>query len=390
MASYDVVVIGAGPAGGSAAMHAAKAGLRTAILEDHPTAGEPVHCGECLSDLAFARTGLNPPAEAISLHVKGVRVLFPSGGAPLLTEPGVVLEKHKFEQWLAGEAARAGAETRYNSRVTKLERAGGVWKVGVASGEQHEAKVVIDASGVSAVANTLLDLNPRYDTVIGMQYEMHGIPQDGYLDFYIWPDYCGVGYLWMIPKSGGRANVGIVTNEKAKAKVYLDKFVEKVGWQNKTKVKAFGGLIPAGGPFKTIHTDGLMMIGDAAGFTSPLFEGGTQLGLVSGRFAAETAAESIKKGDVSAAGLAAYETRCRAEFPDYAKLLKGKKTLYSFSNSELDAVASLLPKELGSMSPLDKAVIGVKILAKHPGLLQKGVVDALTAFGFSRAKYYGW
>jgi NADPH-dependent 2,4-dienoyl-CoA reductase/sulfur reductase-like enzyme len=42
---YDVAVIGAGPAGGSAALHAAKLGLKTIILEEHNVIGEPVHCG---------------------------------------------------------------------------------------------------------------------------------------------------------------------------------------------------------------------------------------------------------------------------------------------------------------------------------------------------------
>lgn len=390
LSKFDVVVIGAGPAGGSAAMHASNAGLKTAILEDHAVVGEPVHCGECLSNLALERTGLKPPAEAISKRVNGVRVIFPDGDAPLLTEPGVVLEKHKFEQWISSEAQRAGAELRFNSRVTRLERAGGVWTVSTASGDSHQAKIVIDASGVSAVANTQLNLNPRFETVIGMQYELEEIPNDGYLDFYIWPDYCNVGYLWSIPKSGSRANVGLVTDRKPMAKQYLDSFLAKMGWTAKKRVKSFGGLIPASGPFRQTYADGLMLIGDAAGFTSPLFEGGTQLGLVSGRFAATTASEAIAKGDLSASAMSAYQARWKAEFPDYSKLMKGKKALYSFSNDELNAVSKLLPRELGSMSVLDKAAIGTKLLFKHPGLVKRGVVDALLGFGYSRADKYGW
>ena len=97
----------------------------------------------------------------------------------------------------------------------------------------------------------------------------------------------------MIPKNDGRANVGLVTTEIPKAKVYLDQFVKEMGWETKTKVKTFGGPIPSSGPVKNTYNDGILLIGDAAGFTSPLFEGGTQLGLISGRMAAETAKDAL-------------------------------------------------------------------------------------------------
>ena len=98
---YDVIIIGAGPAGGSCALHCARNGLKTLIIEDHETIGEPVHCGECLSQYAVENTGIKPPEWVISEHVKGVRVIFPDGTSSVLNEPGFVLEKEKFEQWLS-------------------------------------------------------------------------------------------------------------------------------------------------------------------------------------------------------------------------------------------------------------------------------------------------
>ena len=103
---YDVVVIGAGPGGGSAALHAARAGLSTLILEADPEIGTPVHCGECLSELAVQNLGLKLPDHVKALDVKGIRVIFPDGTEKLLTEEGYVLEKHLFERWLADEAVQ--------------------------------------------------------------------------------------------------------------------------------------------------------------------------------------------------------------------------------------------------------------------------------------------
>ena len=79
MRTCDVVVIGAGPGGGSAALHSARAGLSTLILEADPEVGTPVHCGECLSELAVQNLGLEIPDHVKALDVKGIRVIFPDG-----------------------------------------------------------------------------------------------------------------------------------------------------------------------------------------------------------------------------------------------------------------------------------------------------------------------
>ena len=85
-AAWDVVVIGAGPGGGTAALHCARLGLNTLILEEHKQIGVPVHCGECLSELAVQNLELDLPEEVISLHVEGIRVLFPNNVQKKLTE----------------------------------------------------------------------------------------------------------------------------------------------------------------------------------------------------------------------------------------------------------------------------------------------------------------
>ncbi len=390
MSVYDVIVIGAGPAGGSAAYHAAKQGLSVLILEEHHAIGEPVHCGECLSQVACDRMGWKLPDEAVALDVKGVRVIFPENVQTKLTEAGYVLEKHTFEQWIAGQAQAEGAVVQLGKKVTSLERKDGIWTLHCADQSAYSAKVLVDASGVAGVANRLLNLNPRFGTVIGMQYELLDIPTDGYLDFYIWPDVAPHGYLWMIPKNDGRANVGLVTNQNTKAKTFLDEFVKKMGWQSKKNVKAFGGLIPASGPVKNTVADGIMLIGDAAGFTSPLFEGGTHLGLMSGRYAAQTAKKALDADDTSAKGLQEYEALWKAEFPDYSKLIHGKNALYGFSDAELADMGRFMPSELSNIPVSEKAKFGLKVLAKHPGWLTRGILPALQAFGYSRAECYGW
>src|SRR3989344_2151894 len=115
--TFDVAIIGAGPAGGMAALQSARNGLNTVVLEEHAAVGEPVHCGECISDLALKKFDLKVPKKAISLEVKGVRAIFPDKTASALREDGYVLEKHLWEQWISEEAVSQGAELKLSSRV---------------------------------------------------------------------------------------------------------------------------------------------------------------------------------------------------------------------------------------------------------------------------------
>ena len=157
----DVLVVGAGPGGGNAALQCARQGLSTILIEDHPEIGTPVHCGECISEIACQNLNLDLPEEVISKRVKGIRVIFPDGTEKCLTEEGYVLEKHLFERWIAEEAVAAGASLHLRHKMLSMERVEGDsfggW-VCDGKGDQFpiRAKIVIDASGVAAVCSRLV------------------------------------------------------------------------------------------------------------------------------------------------------------------------------------------------------------------------------------------
>ena len=411
MSTCDVLVVGAGPGGGNAALQCARKGLTTMIIEDHPAIGTPVHCGECISEIACENLNLELPEHVISLRVHGIRVIFPDGTEKCLTEEGYVLEKHLFERWIAEEATEAGASMHLNHKLSSMKRVeeDGRFAGWLCDGKGDEfpiqTKVVIDASGVAAVCSKIVKvtdekpLNEMGKVVAGMQYEMLEVPTDGYLDFYIWPKYAEKGYLWMIPKCDGRANVGLVTEDRPRAKKALDEFIDITHFKELEQVPppwkekgnpAFGGTIPISGPFDNTHYDGLMLVGDAAGFTSPLFEGGSHLALKSAVYAADTAAAAIAEGDLSAQRLSVYSRLWKDEFPPYDKILRGKKALFDLTDDEMSAMARCFPDEMGDMGVGGKAMVGLRLLVSRPALYFKKIVPAMLAFGYSRARYYGW
>ena len=408
--SCDVLVIGAGPGGGNAALQSARLGLKTLLIEDHAEIGTPVHCGECISEIACQNLDLNLPEEVISKRVQGIRVIFPDRTEKCLTEEGYVLEKHLFERWIADEAVAAGAKMHLGHKLQSMERMedGNFegWRCN-GKGDEFpiEAKVVIDASGVAAVCSKLVKtsegkpLNEKGKVVAGMQYELTGVPTDGYLDFYIWPSYAEKGYLWMIPKCDGRANVGLVTEDRPRAKKALDEFIDDTHFKDSEQVlppwkekgsPAFGGTIPISGPFENTHHDGLLLVGDAAGFTSPLFEGGSHLALKSAVYAAETAAKAISEGNTSSERMSEYTRKWKREFPPYDKILRGKNALFNLTDEAMSVMATCFTDEMSGMGVSGKAMVGMRLLLRRPGLYSKKIVPAMLAFGYSRAKYYGW
>ncbi|HJM18519.1 MAG TPA: hypothetical protein QF703_03190, partial [Candidatus Thalassarchaeaceae archaeon] len=194
-------------------------------------------------------------------------------------------------------------------------------------------------------------------------------------------------------------NVGLVTEDRPRAKKALDEFIENTHFNELSQVlppwkekgnPAFGGTIPISGPFENTYSDGLLLVGDAAGFTSPLFEGGSHLALKSAVFAAETAAAAISEGDLSAERLSEYQKLWGGEFPPYDKIIRGKNALFDLTDDEMSLMGRCFPDEMGDMGFSGKAMVGIRLLLRRPGLYSKRIVPAMLAFGYSRAKYYGW
>ncbi|PKL57908.1 MAG: NAD(P)/FAD-dependent oxidoreductase, partial [Methanomicrobiales archaeon HGW-Methanomicrobiales-5] len=144
---YDVIIVGAGPAGSAAAQTCAAHGLTTLCIEEHGTIGYPVQCAGLLSNAAFAECRITD--RSILNRVSGARVITGNGREILIdakVQKAVVVDRTAVDREMAHTAADAGAEFRLKTGVYGVKK-DKVLTRGVYGHEEHTFKILIAADG---------------------------------------------------------------------------------------------------------------------------------------------------------------------------------------------------------------------------------------------------
>jgi digeranylgeranylglycerophospholipid reductase len=354
----DIVVVGAGPGGAEAARAAAAQGLRTLLLEEHHAVGLPTHCTGKLSRHAFRDFDLpvSLPVNTLSaavFHSPGglaVRVRRPSADS-------YVVDRVAFDQWLAGRAARAGADLVTGVRATHVTRNGGRLRVrGEWAGRaglrpfEAEARVVIDAEGAAPRLPAALGIRPARTYAHGLQYEMRGVggleadTPEMFFGRHIAPGF----FAWLLPLGGGWARVGVAVDpaETPYAPVrYLDRLLAdhpavRRRVSGASIVRKVGGRIPMLTGRVPAARHGMLVVGDAAGQVKATSGGGIYFAMQAGRLAGR-AATRYAAGDRRAAVL--YERGWRRAFGrEVAFTALGRRLLNRLADRDLDLVMRVI------------------------------------------------
>ncbi|TVR58375.1 MAG: FAD-dependent oxidoreductase [Candidatus Competibacteraceae bacterium] len=353
---FDVIVVGAGPAGSAAALLAARAGLKVLLLErgEYPGAKNvsgavfygsailnelipnwweqaPVERYVCRRDISFMS-----PTTAVALD-------FRCAGAGYATAPynGFTVLRPKFDRWLAAQAEAAGAFLLTSVVVDDVLRDNGR-VVGVrVRREQGEiyGKVVIACDGVNSFLAKKAGLQREFHQhelslgvkeVVGLdpaiiQDRFHLTGNDGIAFEYlgaITEDVHGGAFLYTNQDSLSLGVIGQISSlverrkrpyellegfkahpavaplvRGSKLREYSAHLIPESGWAMKPK----------------LYTDGMMVAGDAAGFclAAGLYLEGMNYAMQSGLAAAETAIQACQRGDFSARALAVYEKQLK-------------------------------------------------------------------------------
>ncbi len=378
--SYDVIIIGAGPAGASCGKELAEKGFSVKIFDRRKEIGTPKRCGEGVSESIIELVG-EIPSKCIAKKIKGARLYAPNGRyiEIVLDRGGYILERKVFDKWMVEKAIKAGAEVQADSFIFDLikEKEFFVGVKGEFLGEKFEerAKIIVCATGAeSAIRKKALGISTKLNIIDScLQYEMSGIEIDSdFIHIYFGNETSPRGYCWVFPKGRNRANVGVgvIPGEKS-AKFYLEKFINSHPEIKKGSIiEVNGGCVPVGNLLKNMVTNGLVVCGEAAHHVNPVHGGGINEAIISGKLAAKVISNCLEKNDVSAKALSKFNElwwKERGEF--LRKVEKFREVLEKLSDEDLnDLVDVLKPEDIIEFSRGKKLSTFAKVLMRKPRL----------------------
>jgi geranylgeranyl reductase family protein len=350
----DVVVVGAGPAGSSAAWSLARSGVDVAVLDKAEFPREKV-CGDGLTPRGVKALGdLGVDTSGWVRH-RGLRV---HGGGQIVEVDwprlshwpaySLVCRRSDLDATLAAHAAAAGARLHTGVTVTDplLDDAGRVSGVRAVAGPDSRpvtwrARLVVSAEGLSGRLAKSLGLVRREDRPLGVavrRYVRTPRTADDYLDISFdlsteGPTAASMpGYGWIFGMGDGTANVGFGLldtrrSSGADPRGTLRRWLTTLpaDWQL-TEENAVTPLRGAGLPMalhrQPAYSRGLLLAGDAAGAVNPLNGEGISYAMETGRMAAETAADALdrREGLAREAVLRRYPARLRTEYGHHHRL----------------------------------------------------------------------
>ncbi|HEV2762041.1 MAG TPA: FAD-dependent monooxygenase [Pyrinomonadaceae bacterium] len=343
-AVYDVLIVGAGPAGSFAAADLARGGARVALFDGRDPQNAKACGGGVTSKALKAWPFL---LEAAGRVVDEVEMYSPAGrGVRLkLRQPFAVYSRRAFDSYLCERARKSGAQV-FNARVSAapLEREGGVWTVRAKGGGEWRGRVLVAADGAnSPIARKLAGPLPNAEMEVAFGYRAP-LPESDERAATVIAFLPGwAGYAWAFPRLD-HVSFGIATTQDAFEHRALDQMLwdfmsgyyrERVGettsvWSKpgarrdegefdessgevERKLRAcveryaarIPGLLPETFRTRRAAGEGWALLGDAAGFADPVTGEGIYYALRSG----ELFAESFLGGKVEA-----YERRWREDF----------------------------------------------------------------------------
>ncbi len=318
---FDVVVIGAGPAGSRAAAQIARGGRRALLLEKRPRVGFPVRCAEAVGPREDVERYLALDDDIVSSPIDGFLIVAPDGTRFERDMPGIgfVVDRELFDRRLAEAAVAAGAELRTGHQATGLIREGnhvrGARVKDLASGAEYEAaaEVTVGADGVESLSPRWAGLKKSFrpDEIFACAEALvEGIEVPGRrIEFHLGAAFAPGGYAWVFPKGPGRANVGVGINPlRAAGKTaleYLEVFLARRAPGGRRARLVIGGCAVARG-MRSLAADGFVAVGEAANQNNPFSGGGIVNALEAADMAAAAILPALARGSSSAKDLGAY------------------------------------------------------------------------------------
>jgi digeranylgeranylglycerophospholipid reductase len=297
--SYDILVVGAGPAGGATALAAARRQRRVLIVDRRQVVGVPVRCAEYIPAMLMGRLDLGKAF--IAQPTRMMKTYLPGEPVKETRAPGFTIHRGLFDQAMIRAAVNSGAELMLATRaVRRIDAQTVLLRQRDGQCLPVRASIIVGADGprstvgrwVGAVNTHLL---PGVQAILPL-----AAPMD-WTEVYFEPEIYA-GYGWLFPKNEV-ANVGLglktTPNSPATTRAVLDRFISRLRASGKVMGAALGyaaGWIPAEAVRRAVFGN-LLLVGDAAGHTHAITGAGIANAVVCGEMAGRWAARAVERGD---------------------------------------------------------------------------------------------
>ncbi|CAH1000482.1 Kynurenine 3-monooxygenase [Neolewinella maritima] len=354
---YDLIIIGAGPAGSTTARFASTAGLRVLLVDKRQELGSPIQCSGAISGHGLEAAGIDANPEFIHEAIYGFaiydeagartvhdyRQLKPDdyGSGPGKKPLGYVVDRRRFDRYLMTQAERAGTEVWLKTEgVGYQPQADGSCTVALRRYNQDitlSTRVLVGADGLQSQVGKWAGLQThiKITELAGcLQFIVDGVETEGLLEIVTGHEWAPGGYAWVFPKGHGYAEIGlgvIATMTDKPAQWHLDKFMQQSFFRkrfaNARILEVQGGGVPLAAPLRTQYADNMILVGDAARHVNPITGGGLHTAVAGGKIAADFLIGHLQDGlPLQEGALQAYQNVWLSELGDKMWKLYGIKT----------------------------------------------------------------
>jgi len=313
--SYDVIIVGAGPAGSYAAYELSSLGQDVAVFEQKNAPGLDVCCTGIISTECFDSFGISK--EVILTKANSAKFFSPSRRCLRLQTEKVqayVVDRLLFDEAIASKAQSQGAHYFFSSQVIDITLGkDSIQAETLCSGakEIFNARAVILANGFRPNLSRKLGLGKIKGFLIGAQAEIEAKVDEP--EVYLGQEISPGSFAWLVPISANKAYVGLLSTSRAK--LHLQKFLLTPFCRSRImsqEVEIKQRAIPLG-TLSRSYGDRVLVIGDAAGQVKPTTGGGIYFGHLGARIAINVLNEALSSDNLTVDRLGRYQKQWKAK-----------------------------------------------------------------------------
>ena len=349
---WDVVVIGAGPAGCFTAKLIALSGFKVLILEEHQEIGYPVQCAGLISPRALDLAGVDN--NTVLNNLTGMCVYSPLGNrfnVKSSNDVALAIDRVKLDQELATKAENAGAVLMKGVKVDGVTRIAGGFRLTVSDGSKTiSTKLLIGADGANSSVSKWLGLSRQNLKAVMCSADVQLQCADTRsISIFLGQNLAPGWFGWMIPLDEKTCRIGTgyaLIKPAYSPQHYFKELLNQNPqiFKDLKIIRYTSGIVPLG-KMPSIYSANAMLVGDAACQTKPISGGGIYLGLKGALVCSQTAVEALREDNLTEVKISSYQKLWEKEMEEErASAMKLRESFLKFSDEDIDSVIRFLNK----------------------------------------------